>query len=110
MPTSGSMLQEETREIVEEMDNLPEEFKASKEWLRRFRNRRAIRFRQTLCESVSVITATADELKHRLPTTINKDNGDDVYNANETALLLKPIPDRSLLSKEDCKRGKHPKE
>ena len=111
VPISSPLLQEKAREIVEEMGNLSGEFKASNEWLRRFRNRHAMRFRQILCESTDFITATTGERKHRLPTTANKDNGNDVYNANETALLFKPIPNRSLLlSKENCKRGKHPKE
>ena len=111
MPTSGSMLQEKTREIFEEMDNLPGEFKASNRRLQMFCNRHMIRFRQSLGESASIITATTNELKYRLPTIVNEYNDDDVYNVDETVLSLKAIPARSLiLRKEDCKGGKHPRE
>ena len=111
IPTSGSMLQEKTREIFEEMDNMPGEFKASNGRLQMFCNRHMIGFRQSLSESASIITATTIELKYRLPTIVNEYNDDDVYNVDETALSFKAIPARSLvLRKEDCKGGKHPRE
>ena len=70
-----------------------------------------IRFRQISGESVSVITTITDEWKHCLPTIVNEYNDDDVYNADETALLFKPMSDRSLVfSKGDCKEGRRSKE
>ena len=111
MPTSGSILPEGTREIFEGMDNMPGEFKASKGRLPRFCNRHMIGFRQSLDEDASIITATTDELKYRLPAIVNEYNDDDVYNVDETVLSFKAIPARSLvLRKEDCKGGKHPRE
>ena len=105
------MLEEKTREIFEEMDNLPGEFKASNGCLQRFCNRHMIGFRQSLGEDASIITATTDELKYRLPTIVNEYNDDDVYNVDETVLSFKAISPRSIvLRKEDCKRGKHPRE
>ena len=80
-------------------------------WLHKFRNRYMIRFRQISGESVSVITTITDEWKHCLPTIVNGHNDDVMYNADETALLFKPMSDRSLVfSKEDCKEGKRSKE
>ena len=80
-------------------------------WLHKFRNQHMIRFRQISGESVSVITTITDEWKHCFPTIVNGYNDDDVYNADETALLFKPMSDRSLVfSKEDCKEGKRSKE
>ena len=111
MPTSGSMLQEKTRQIFEEMDNLPGMFRASNGRLQRFCNRHMIGFKQSLGKGASIITATADELKYRLPTIVNEYNDDDVYNVDETVLSFKAIPARPLvLRKEDCKGGKHPGE
>ena len=69
-----------------------------------------VRFRQILGENASVITVTTDKQKRRLPTIVNRNNDDDVYNVDEIALLCKVIPNRSLLSKEDCKGGKRSKE
>ena len=111
MPTSDSMLQEKTREIFEEMDNLPGEFKASNGRFQRFCNRHMIGFRQSLGEGASIITATKDEPKYRLPRIVNEYNDDDVYNVDEIVLSLKAIPARSLVfRKEDCKGGRHPRE
>ena len=63
-----------------------------------------IRFRQISGESVSVITTITDEWKRCFPTIVNGYNNDDVYNADEIALLFKPMSVRSLVySKGDCK-------
>ncbi|CAF3386193.1 unnamed protein product [Rotaria sp. Silwood2] len=68
-------------------------------------------YRQISGESSSVSTTTTEEWKHRLLTIIGGYNEDDIYNTDETALLFKAIPDRSLvLKKEKCKGGKHSKE
>ncbi|CAF3218803.1 unnamed protein product, partial [Rotaria sp. Silwood2] len=61
-------------------------------------------YRQISGESSSVSTTTTEEWKHRLLTIIGGYNEDDIYNTDETALLFKAIPDRSLvLKKEKCK-------
>ena len=80
-------------------------------WLHGFLNRHMIRFRQISDESVSVIRTITDEWKRCLPTIVNGYNNDDVYNADETALLFKPMSVRSrVFSKADCKEGKRSKE
>ena len=105
------MLQEKAQEIFEEMGNLPGEFKASNEWLQRFRNRHTIRFRQSSGEDASIIIATTGEWKHLFPIIVNGYDDDDVYNVDETVLSFKAIPARSLvLRKEACTGGKHPGE
>ncbi|CAF0924554.1 unnamed protein product [Rotaria sordida] len=111
IPISGPLLQEKARQIAEEMGLLPGNFKASKGWLEKFRNRHMIGYRQISGESGSVCVTTTEEWKHRLTTIVNGYSDDDIYNADETALLFKAIPDRSLvLNKEECKGGKRSKE
>ncbi|CAM4833278.1 unnamed protein product [Rotaria magnacalcarata] len=111
IPISGPLLQEKARQIAEECGLQPDEFKASNGWLEKFRNRHMIGYRQISDESASVCTTTTEEWKHRLLTIINGYSVDDIYNADETGLLFKAIPDRSLvLSKEQCKDGKRSKE
>ena len=111
IPISGPLLQEKARQIAEEIGLQPDDFKASNGWLEKFRNRHMIGYRQISGESAGVCATTTEEWKQRLGTIIDGYNDDDIYNADETALLFKAIPDRSLvLSKEECKGGKRSKE
>ena len=111
IPISGPLLQEKARQIAEELGLQPDEFKASNGWLEKFRNRHMIGYRQISGESAGVCATTTEEWKHRLTTIINEYSDDDIYNADETGLLFKAIPDRSLvLNKEQCKGGKRSKE
>ena len=111
IPISGPLLQEKALQIAEELGVDPGEFKASNGWLQKFRNRHMIGYRQISGESANVLPATTEEWKRRLTTIINGYNDDDIYNADETGLLFKAIPDRSLvLHKEHCKGGKRSKE
>ena len=111
IPISGPLLQEKARQIAEELGNLPGEFKASNGWLEKFRKRHLILHRQISGESASVNTVTTEEWKNRLPNILRGYNDDDVYNADETGLLFKALPDKSLVvTKDQCKGGKRSKE
>ena len=111
IPISGPLLQEKARQIAEELGNLPGEFKASNGWLEKFRKRHLILHRQISGESASVNTETTEEWKNRLPNILRGYNDDDVYNADETGLLFKALPDKSLVvTKDQCKGGKRSKE
>ncbi|CAF4516529.1 unnamed protein product, partial [Rotaria sp. Silwood2] len=111
IPISGPLLQEKALQIAEELGVPSGEFKASNGWLEKCRHRHMMEYRQISGESSSVSTTTTEEWKHRLLTIIGGYNEDDIYNTDETALLFKAIPDRSLvLKKEKCKGGKHSKE
>lgn len=86
-------------------------FKASNGWLEKFKNRHAIVFRALCGESASVDSTTVEEWRRRLPTLIDSYAMDDVYNADETGLFFKLLPDRSMvLSRDSCKGGKRSKE
>ncbi|CAF2706287.1 unnamed protein product [Rotaria sp. Silwood2] len=62
-------------------------------------------------KSASVDNITVDEWKIRLPLIIDQYNPNDIYNADETGLFFKALPDRSLvIAKEKCKGGKKSKE
>jgi transcriptional regulator with XRE-family HTH domain len=111
IPISGPLLQEKARQIADELGLQPDEFKASNGWLEKFRNRHLIGYRQISGESAGVCATTTEEWKQRLGTIIDEYSDDDIYNADETGLLFKAMPDRSLvLSKEECKGGKRSKE
>lgn len=111
IPISGPLLQEKARQIAEEIGLSTNDFKASNGWREKFRQRHMIGHRQISGEGASVSATTAEEWKDRLPTIINDYSSDDIYNADETALLFKAVPNRSLvISKEQCKGGKRSKE
>jgi hypothetical protein len=77
-------------------------FKASNGWLDKFKNRHCITFRYLSGESAQVD-----------PDTVELDSyaENDVYNADETGLFFKLLPDRSMvLPKESCNGGKKSKE
>ena len=86
-------------------------FKASNGWLDKFKNRHCITFRSISGESAQVDPGTVEEWKNRLPSLINCYAEHDVYNADETGLFFKLLPDRSMvLPKESCNGGKQSKE
>ena len=86
-------------------------FKASNGWLEKFKNRHAIVFRALCGESSSVDPVTVEEWKKRLPTLLASYSMDNIYNADETSLFFKLLPERSMvLSKDSCKGGKRSKE
>ena len=68
-------------------------------------------FRTINGESASVDNSTMEEWAQRLSTILDGFNENDVFNADETGLVYRATPDRSLvLSKEECKGGKKNKE
>jgi transposase len=108
---SGPILQEKARQFAAELGHPSDVFKASNGWLEKFRFRHAISFRRIRGECASVDNSTTEEWTQRLPTLLDGYDEKDVFNADETGLFYRAIPDRSLvLSKEDCKGGKKSKE
>ena len=86
-------------------------FKGSNGWLEKFRTRHGIKHRAICEESATVDPVTVDDWKTRLPLIIDKYAPQDVYNADETGLFFKALPDRSLVMvKVTCKGGKRSKE
>jgi len=111
IPISGPILQEKARQFAEQLGYLPGEFKGSNGWLEKFRTRHAISFRVISGESTSVDNSTVEEWAKRLLTIIDGFDKNDIFNADETGLFYRALPDRSLvLKKEECKGGKKSKE
>ena len=111
IPISGPILQEYARKVAMDLDDSSDKFKASNGWLDRFRTRYNIQFRAISGESRSVDQSIADAWGVRLSTIIEHYDPVDVFNCDETGLLYKLMPDRSLvIDKSDCRGGKKSKE
>lgn len=110
LPISGPILQEKARQIATELDD-KYVFMASNGWLEKFKIRHGISYRTICGESAAVNPITTNEWINRLPTIIDGYDCSDIFNADETGLFFKALPDKSLvLRKEECKGGKKSKE
>ena len=68
-------------------------------------------FRALCGGSAGVDPLTVGEWKNRLPTLLDSYSLDNIYNADETGLFFKLLPERSMvLPKDSCKGGKRSKE
>ena len=110
IPTSELILKEKEAEIAQQLG--VEDFTASNGWLDRFRNRYSIIYKKICGESAAVNQDDAELWKsNTLPKLVEGYASRDIYNADETGLFFKAIPDRSMVLKgEQCHGGKHSKE
>ncbi|CAF4043586.1 unnamed protein product [Rotaria sordida] len=107
---SGLTIQEKARQIAAEFSGNVI-FKASNGWFEKFKSRHNISYRAICGESASVNPVTTNEWKSRLPLIIDGYDRSNIFNADETSLFFKALPEKSfVLNKEDCKGGKRSKE
>lgn len=86
-------------------------FNGSNGWLDGFKKRNDICFRKICGESKDVDEEVCSVWLEELPRAIEDYCIHDIYNADETALYFKCLPDKTLAFRtEDCKGGKHSKE
>ena len=76
------------------------DFKASNGWFEKFKERHRLSFKKLCGKSAEVDAATVYGLrKEQLKTLLEKYEPDNVFNADETALYYKLMPDKSLVLK-----------
>lgn len=109
VPVSGTLMSTAATEIADEMGV---EFSATTGWFDRFKKRRGIAFRAICGESAAVnITETDDWRKTVLPEILKDYHPNDIYNADETGIFFKCLPDKTLALKgEVCSGGKKAKD
>jgi len=103
------MIQEKAQEVGRElkMDN----FKASNGWLDRFRTRHKIAFKAICGEAATVDSETVTEWTNKIASLIEGYDRKDIFNADETGLFYRALPDKTLCYKgEKCSGGKIAKE
>ena len=110
-PISGPVLLKKANDFAEMLGIT--NFKASTGWLERFKERNGITFKKVCGESKSVDKTSTDmtEWGNRLRQLLDQYSPDDIYNADETGVFYRLLPDKTLEFKNvDCHGGKKSKE
>ena len=72
-------------------------FKVSNGWFEKFKERHGLSFKKLCSESAEVDAATVNGWrKDQLKNLLEKYEPDEVFNADETALYCKLLPDKNL--------------
>lgn len=107
---SGPLLQEKA-EIYSKSLGFSD-FKASNGWLEKFKRRHDLVFKKVCGESASVNIETCHSwINERLKGLLSVYEPENVFNADETALFYKCLPDKTLAFRDEkCHGGKQSKE
>jgi hypothetical protein len=108
IPLSGPIVRRKAKEIAETFNA---NFKASEGWLEKFRIRHSITFKCISGESASVNEQDVATFAEKLPSLIRGYDPENIYNADETGLFFRALPDKTLaLKREKCSGGKMSKD
>lgn len=111
IPISGPMLVTKAEEFAGKLDQT--DFKASNGWLENFKSRQGITFKRVCGEEKSVDTQS-DEMtvwKEKLNSLLTHYAPQDIFNADETGIFFRMLPDKTLEFKDvKCHGGKKNKE
>ena len=102
-PISGPLLQEKAKHFSTQLntETADREFKASTDWLEKFKTRHGIRNLSIQGEKLSAAAEeTVEPFLQKLHKVIEEKNliPEQIYNADETGLLWKCLPQRTLVS------------
>ena len=95
---SGPILVEKVKDFAERLGVTG--FTGSTEWLGRFKSRHGVVMKTMCGESAAVCQQTTETWKDVHRTMLGEFSPDDIYNADETGLFFKYLPDRTLALKE----------
>lgn len=88
-----------------------EDFKASEGWIDRFKKRHGLVFRNVCGEKGAVNEGVVEDWRAGLPARLADYDPCDIFNADETALFYKALPDKTITFKGDpCVGGKRSKD
>ena len=108
IPVSGPMIQEEAMQIALKLNTTG--FTASNGWLEKWKKRHNVKQFSVAGEDGEVSAETLESWAERLPEVVKGYKLKDIWNADETGLFWRALPDKSLsVSKGRCKGGKHAK-
>lgn len=105
----GDSLKEKASEFSKLLGN--PNFRCSNGWLDRFKKRHGITFKKVCGEGGSVSEKVCEEWREILKDLIKDYHPDNIFNADESGLFFKSLPESTLFFKnERCEGGKKSKE
>ena len=109
IPVSGPMIQEEALQIALKLNVTG--FTASNGWLEKWKTRHNVKQFSVAGEDREVNAETLETWAERLPEIVKGYELKDIWNADETGLFWRALPDKSLsVRKGRCKGGKYAKQ
>ena len=106
---SGPMIQEEALQIALKLNVTG--FTASNGWLEKWKTRHNVKQFSVAGEDGEINAETLESWAKRLPGIVKGDELKDIWNADETGLFWRALPDKSRsVSKGRCKGGKYAKQ
>lgn len=110
LPLSGTLIREKAKEFAVALGR--EDFSASVGWLDKFKKRHNIVQMSVCGESASAdLQSSEDWKKNVLPDLIRQYDENDIFNADETGIFFKCLPNKTLAFKgQKCFGGKNSKE
>ena len=103
IPISGKLIQEKAKWMAAELGMI--DFRASNGWLESFKRRNNIRFAVISGEANDVDADTVDDWIKRLPSICEGYTSKDIFNADETGLYYRALPNKSMTVKGKTNRG-----
>ena len=97
IPVDGPMIQEFASQVVEKLGCI--DFKASGGWLTRFKERHNLSQHKVCGESADVAVDTVKSWKEWLGSIISGYEMQNIWNLDETGLIYRALPDKSLFAK-----------
>ncbi|GBN62143.1 Tigger transposable element-derived protein 4 [Araneus ventricosus] len=109
LPIGGNELKEKAEQFAQKLGH--KDFKSSNGWLENFKNCHNIVFRKLCGKSQSVSDELCSEWIKNLPGLLQEYSPDNIFNADETGLSFKALPDKTAVFQgETCHGGKQSKE
>lgn len=104
IPLSGPVLEEKASDLAKKLDK--PDFKPSSGWLSRWKERNNIVFKRQHGEKKDADLPAADSfVANVLPGLLQKYAPDDIYNADETGIYYRALPDGTLVNKSESVAG-----